>query len=754
MRGHCDGFDETVKSRALVPISRSVTTLSTHPVPASTPALPDAAPQALSAEWRAQLAELLAQHAIGLVHLSPHEVDAALVDALTAIGKFIGADRATLWRTAPDRSQVVLAQEWQSAEARPLAADGRTARLESAGAGPEDVVLDYRFVDPADGRGWQDTDTGRTLVVIPLRVADRLIGVVRFDAQCSTSWPASVHAALQPFGDLCTSAIVAQRAIAGLEASELRHRSVLDEVGDVIVRVGPDGALSYVNRAWYELTGNPIADTVGADPLANVHPEDRALAMEHMAAAIAGEPGVREVRFLAHGGDVRWMEVKGRAVFDADGNLAGFSGVLHDVSQRKAAEARAQAAREEAERARDEAELARDEAEQARDLAERASRAKSEFLSRMSHELRTPLNAILGFTQLLEFAELGGEDADNLTMISRAGRHLLSLINDTLDVSRIESGRLSMSLEPVPVADVAQESLDLVRPDAANRRLTLRTRGEGVAPHVVADRQRLKQVLVNLLSNAVKYNRTGGEVRIAWAATPAEAVPDGSSAFGWLRMEVSDTGQGIPAERFDDVFLPFERIGAERTDVDGSGIGLALAKNLVDAMGGRIGVRSVHGVGSTFYVDLPLANAVVLPVDDPDGGGPDAADIDEGVHRTVLYFEDNPSNTMLMRRIFTRRPRIRLLVAGDGETGLAMVGEHRPDLVLLDLHLPGRSGEEVLAAIRLDPAIAAIPVVIVTADLTPGIERRLNEAGATEFLSKPVDIGRLLTVVDRELRVE
>jgi CheY-like chemotaxis protein len=339
-------------------------------------------------------------------------------------------------------------------------------------------------------------------------------------------------------------------------------------------------------------------------------------------------------------------------------------------------------------------------------------------------------------------------------MIIRAGRHLLSLINDTLDVSRIESGRLSMSLEPVPVADVAQESLDLVRPDASNRRLTLRTRGEGVAPHVVADRQRLKQVLVNLLSNAVKYNRTGGEVRIAWAVPSAEVAPDLAAPYGWLRIEVSDTGLGIPAERFDDVFLPFERLGAERTDIEGSGIGLALAKNLVDAMGGRIGVRSVHGVGSTFYVDLPLATVTIPDAADADVAGPDGDGTEDGTSRTVLYIEDNPSNTMLMRRIFTRRPQFRFLVAADGESGLAMVKEHRPDLVLLDLHLPRRSGEEVLDEIRLDPAISAIPVVIVTADLTPGTERRLREAGATDFMAKPVDIARLLHVVDRELRVE
>jgi PAS domain S-box-containing protein len=728
-----------------------VTTLSIRP---ESDATPDALTDATSAEWRVRLAELLAQHAIGLVHLSPPEVDAALAVALETIAEFIGAGRASLWRTASDRTQIVLAHEWYGPGETPLPAGNRTARVEPLAAGQEDSAPAHRFIDLSDGRSWWDADGGRALVVFPLQVADRLIGVVRFDPVGAVPWPSDVQRWLRPFGELCTSAIAAQRAIAGLEASEVRHRSVLDEVGDVIVRVGPDGALSYVNRAWYELTGNPIADTVGADPLANVHPEDRELAMEHMAAAIAGTPGVREVRFLAHGGDVRWMEVKGRAVFDADGNLAGFSGVLHDVTLRRAAEARAQAAREEAEHARDEAERARDEAEKARDQAERASRAKSEFLSRMSHELRTPLNAILGFTQLLEFAELSGEDADNLSMISRAGRHLLSLINDTLDVSRIESGRLSMSMEPVPVADIAQESLDLVRPDAANRRLTLSTRGEGIAPHVVADRQRLKQVLVNLLSNAVKYNRTGGDVCIAWSVLPAETAPDQPAPAGRLRIEVSDTGLGIPAERLDDVFLPFERIGAEHTDVEGTGIGLALAKNLVDAMGGRLGVRSVQGAGSTFSVDLPVATVAIPAADEAEGTGPVSPDIEDGIRHTVLYVEDNPSNTMLMRRIFTRRPQVRLLVANDGDAGLAMVSEHRPDLVLLDLHLPGRSGEEVLAGIRLDPAISATPVVIVTAGLTPGLERRLADAGATDFMAKPVDIGRLLDVIDRELRVE
>jgi PAS domain S-box-containing protein len=697
-------------------------------------------PRGITAESRAEFASLLAKLAIGFVHLPPHEVDAALARALGEVGAVIGADRASLWRTTPDRRHLEVGFEWQAPGAATLPPDCRTVPLETA------QKLD------AGGR-WFTGDGARHVVSVPLRVADRLIGVARFEGLAGHGgWPVGIDAMLAPFGELCTSAIAAQRAIAGLEASELRHRSVLDEVGDVIVRIGPDGALSYVNRAWYELTGNPVADTVGADPLANVHPDDRGLALEHMAAAIAGTPGVREVRFLAHDGEVRWMEVKGRAVFDGEGNPAGFSGVLHDVTERKAAEADLRAAREAAEQARAEAERARDEAEHARDIAERASRAKSEFLSRMSHELRTPLNAILGFTQLLEFAELEGDDAENLTMIARAGRHLLALINDALDVSRIESGRLSMSLEPVTLDDTAKESLELVRADAGSRRISLRTRGESGSRPVVADRQRLKQVLVNLLSNAVKYNRDGGEVRVAWAAQSTDPPPNLPAPHGWLRIEVSDTGRGIPADRLDDVFLPFERIGAERSEVDGSGIGLALTRSLVEAMGGRIGVRSVYGVGSTFYVDLPMAAISSRLPEEPAGPAPAAATPAEATH-TIVYVEDNASNTMLMRRILGRRPHIRLLVAADGDSGLALIAEQQPDLVLLDLHLPGRNGDEVLAEVRLDPVLRDTPVVVVTADLAPGTERRLTSAGATAFVSKPVDIGHLLEIIDQHVPV-
>jgi len=356
----------------------------------------------------------------------------------------------------------------------------------------------------------------------------------------------------------------------------------------------------------------------------------------------------------------------------------------------------------------------------------------------MSHELRTPLNAILGFSQLLEFAELGEDEQDNVGQIRRAGAHLLSLINDAMDISRIESGNLSMSLEPIRVRDVVTTSLDLVRTTAADQRITLAIAEDDTATFVRADQQRLTQVLVNLLSNAIKYNRPAGRVDVGWRR-------DGD---GRVRIEVADTGIGIAADRLADVFTPFERLGAETTDVDGTGIGLTLTKSMVTAMGGRLAVDSAVGSGSTFSVDLPHAEAP-MPVAEND-----AEAGTEPESETVVYVEDNPSNLTLMRRIFSRRPGIRLVTVTNGADAVETVERLRPCLVLLDLHLPGSDGGEILAAVRAhaDPAVAATPVIMVTADLTPGTERRLLAAGASAFLPKPVDIASLLAQVDAHAR--
>ncbi|SDN98397.1 ATP-binding protein [Geodermatophilus sp. DSM 45219] len=522
---------------------------------------------------------------------------------------------------------------------------------------------------------------------------------------------------------------------AQVEASERRYRSLVDDLGDLVVEADATGGFTYVNRAFTELTGVSLDDMSEWGLMDRVHPDDHAVAQQQVAAALSGvdttgQDWAREIRFLVPDGSVRWMSVRGRPVFADGGALAGFRGILHDVTVRVEAEQQVRAALADAEAARDE--------------AVRLSRAKSEFLSRMSHELRTPLNAILGFGQLLELGELVGEDAENVEQILRAGRHLLDLINEVLDVVRIESGALGLSLEPVEVGDVVAESLDLVRTAAVARGITVRTPDRFNGAAVVADRQRFKQVLVNLLSNAVKYNRDGGSIEVRWAL-PATGGTDGPAPR--LRLTVTDTGHGIPADRLDDVFTPFDRLGAEGTDIEGTGVGLSLTRTLVEAQDGTIGVLSEVGTGSTFWVELPAGEPVRA------AGSAQEDEPEAQLVRTVLYVEDNPSNITLVRRVLARRPHVRLVVVQDGAEAVEAAADLLPDLVLLDLHLPGLPGSGVLTALRGsdDARLSKVPVVIVTADLTSGTERRMLEAGATLFLPKPIDVRQLLAVVDDHL---
>jgi signal transduction histidine kinase/ActR/RegA family two-component response regulator len=376
---------------------------------------------------------------------------------------------------------------------------------------------------------------------------------------------------------------------------------------------------------------------------------------------------------------------------------------------------------------------------QARGAAERANAAKDEFLSRMSHELRTPLNAVLGFAQLLERDPLDEEQADSVRQILRGGRHLLALIDEVLDISRISTGNLALSSEPVAVAQAIGEAVALVRPLATERRVELGAEdADGL--HVLADHQRLKQVLLNLLSNGVKYNHEGGSVRIGWER----------ASISRLRIKVSDTGPGIPPEKVQRLFAPFDRLGAEASDVPGTGLGLALSRGLVQAMGGTLDVASRVGSGSTFTIELPLAET---PVDRYERersrqSGPTVADIGE---HTVLYVEDNLSNLTLIERILDERPGIRLITAMLGGLGIELAQKHHPELILLDLHLPDLTGEEAVRRLRELPETQLIPIVMISADATPGQVKRLLGAGADDYLTKPVDLGRFLQVLDRFL---
>jgi CheY-like chemotaxis protein len=355
----------------------------------------------------------------------------------------------------------------------------------------------------------------------------------------------------------------------------------------------------------------------------------------------------------------------------------------------------------------------------------------------MSHELRTPLNAVLGFGQLLSRQLADTEYAEALGHIVRGGRHLLDLINDVLDIARIESGEMSISSEPVPVASIVEETLQLMKPlaDAAEVALTLSA--DTSDDYVLADRQRLRQILLNLLSNAIKYNRPGGHVWLGWHA-----------GNGQVALGVRDDGPGIDPRVQSRLFTPFDRLGAELSGVDGTGIGLALTRSLTEMMGGTIEVESMPGQGSTFTVILKSAQAHKphsIPVAGAAAAGPETTEL---APATLLYIEDNAPNVRVVEHLLRLRPEWRLVHAALGSLGIELAEAHRPDLILLDLHLPDLSGHQVLRAIRSLPSTAQIPVVVLTADASAGLAHRLRDSGATGYLTKPLDIDQVLGFLD------
>jgi signal transduction histidine kinase len=377
------------------------------------------------------------------------------------------------------------------------------------------------------------------------------------------------------------------------------------------------------------------------------------------------------------------------------------------------------------------------ELQQLNEQLQAADLAKNEFLSRMSHELRTPLAAIMGFSELFALADLDEKKSEWAATLLRAGKHLLHLVDEVLDISRIEAGELSISVEPVAVAPLLDDAMELIRPMAEGRRVILHEpKIQGGSGYVRADTQRLKQVMINLLSNAVKYNHEGGEVGVSVQAVDSDRI----------RIGVSDTGPGIDPDSFEKLFTPFERLDAG-ADVQGTGLGLALSRNLVEAMDGSLTVRSTVGEGSTFAVELDREEPVAVAAAKTEEHDIVTERAYDG-ERRLLYVEDTVANIRLVEEILSARPSVRVLPAAMGSLGLELAAEHQPDLVLLDLHLPDLGGEEVLAKLRQDERTKDIPVVVLSADATDHTPGPLLKAGAQAYLTKPIGVRDLLEVVD------
>jgi signal transduction histidine kinase/CheY-like chemotaxis protein len=387
----------------------------------------------------------------------------------------------------------------------------------------------------------------------------------------------------------------------------------------------------------------------------------------------------------------------------------------------------------------------------ARRAAEEAEAGRAEFLAAMNHELRTPLNAILGFGQVLGMTTLAADQRECLDQVLRGGRHLLRLVNELLQISQIEGGRVELSPEPVFVREVVAEVLELIQPMAAHRRIVIDATGQGDAPWwVIADRHRLKQVLLNLFSNAIKFNHEAGRI-----------VARATAASGRVRISVSDTGPGLLDEQRARLFSPFDRLGADRVGIEGAGLGLALAKGLVERMGGTIGVSSAPGAGSTFWVEFAQTPGPVVPgasdlartLATPRNPSQPCATPRNGTQPhthaiDVLQIEDNFANTHLVERVLAARHGLRVMTVTQGRLGLELAREHQPSLILLDLHLPDARGLDLLQALAADERTATIPVVVISADSTPGQHARALAAGARAVLAKPLDVARFMDVID------
>ena len=505
-------------------------------------------------------------------------------------------------------------------------------------------------------------------------------------------------------------------------------RSLFESNTDALMTTDPAGIITDVNKQMEALTCCTRDELIGAPFKGYFTDQDRAGDAINL---VLMEKKISDFELTARGLDGTETVVSFNATtfYDRNRRLQGVFAAARDVTERKRLD---QVLKE-----------YNVELMSARSVAEKANLAKSEFLSSMSHELRSPLNAILGFAQLMESDAVPPtpNQRESIDQILQAGWHLLKLIEEILDLAKVESGQVPISREPVQLAEVLRECRGMIEPLAQKRGVRLTFPPVDLPYFVQADRTRVKQVLINLLSNAIKYNVTGGSIEVACTLTP-----------GWIRLSIRDTGVGLSPDKVAQLFQAFNRLGQEAGGEEGTGIGLVVAKRLVELMGGVIGVESTEGVGSTFWFELVCVEEPVLKVEEaftePHKLTPHSR---PGGAHTLLYVEDNPANLKLVEQIVARHEDLHLLSAIDGRQGLELARAAKPDVILLDINLPGIDGFEVLEVLQGDPVTAGIPVIALSANAMLSDIARGQEAGFFRYLTKPIKVSELMACLDQAL---
>ena len=498
--------------------------------------------------------------------------------------------------------------------------------------------------------------------------------------------------------------------------SEQRLRSIFDHAPIGMMFLDPGGRIIEGNAQLCQMTGCSNGALRGRSVLEIVHPDDVARVARQRRDLFAGmpDPVLEPVRLRRADQRELRVRVSAAALRNERGRVVRIVGVLEDITEHLQLQASEDALRR----------------------AEAANRAKSDFLSRMSHELRTPLNAMIGFAQLLGMDHepgLAPHQTEWAQQIQRAGWHLLEMINDTLDLARMEAGTVPLVLEPLPLAPLVSACRALIEAPAAKLGLTLEERLAAEAPAVQGDATRVKQILTNLLSNAVKYNRRGGQVSIG------SRRADG----GLVEITVADTGLGMTEDQMAALFQPYNRLGRENSGIEGTGIGLVISRRLAELMGGTLKADSRADAGSTFTLRLPAAEAAGTPAADPGAARPAPYE-----QRLVHYVEDNAINIEVMRGVLAMREQIVLECSALGLDGVAGIRHRRPDLILLDMQLPDVSGLELLRHLKADDLLASIPVIVVSADASPKHMEQALTLGAAHYVTKPLDVTQFLKLVD------